>query len=432
MPSSDSASRHAAYAALVLLAAINAFNYVDRAALSLVLPLVQRDLHLSDTALGLISGLPFSVCYALCSLPAAHIADHFSRRRLMAIGFAFWSAMTALSGVATSGLQLAAARLALGAGESIGLPTTASLIADLFSGRGRAVAFAVLAASPNVGVLLGFPAVAWVMHAFGWRAAFLAAGLPGLLLAAIFYLLVREPPRRSGDGSTARAAGTSFRQSLAFLVGARSYVLILIAGGLVSINIGGFLAWAPTFLVRIHHLTPQGIGTYFGTLRGIAGLLGALLAGLIVNALAQRDEIWRVWVPAAAFLLLFPADALFLEGTAPIAWQSGLMLDAVLNSVQIATTYTLFVSVARSDMRAIAAALYFLVCTLVGLACGPAIVGTLNDVLRPQWGETAIRYSMLLTAISAAGAGGVTLVVGRHWQRDVQRAAAAEATVPAR
>ena len=196
----------------------------------------------------------------------------------------------------------------------------------------------------------------------------------------------------------------------------------------MSINIGGFLAWAPTFLVRIHHLSAQGIGTYFGTLRGIAGLLGAVLAGFIVNRLARRGEIWRVWVPAAAFFLLFPADALFLLGSAPLAWQSGLMLDAVLNSVQIATTYTLFVSIARSDMRAVAAALYFLVCTLVGLACGPAIVGALNDVLKSELGETAIRYSMLLTAVSAAGAGLVTLTAGRHWLADVERAEEAPVT----
>ena len=420
----DTDSRTAAYVALGLLAAINAFNYVDRAALSLVLPLVQHDLHLSDTALGVISGLPFSLCYALCSLPAAYIADHFSRRNLMTAGFALWSAMTCLSGAAGSGLQLAGARLALGAGESVGLPTTASLIADLFTGRRRAAAYAVLAASPNIGVLVGFPAVAWVMHAFGWRAAFLAAGAPGLLLALLFYASVREPPRASAATMQRR----SFRQSVAFLTGAKSYLLILIAGGLVSINIGGFLAWAPTFLVRIHHLSAQGIGTYFGTLRGIAGLLGALLAGYIVNRLARRGEIWRVWVPAAAFFLLFPADALFLLGSAPLAWQSGLMFDAVLNSVQIATTYTLFVSVARSDMRAVAAALYFLVCTLVGLACGPAIVGALNDVLKSELGETAIRYSMLLTAVSAAGAGLVTLIAGRYWLADVKRAEEAPVT----
>ena len=142
-------SRTSAYVALGLLAAINAFNYVDRAALSLVLPLVQHDLHLSDTALGVISGLPFSLCYALCSLPAAYIADHFSRRNLMAIGFTLWSAMTCLSGAAGSGLQLAGARLALGAGESVGLPTTASLIADLFTGRRRAAPMRCLRLRPT-------------------------------------------------------------------------------------------------------------------------------------------------------------------------------------------------------------------------------------------------------------------------------------------
>jgi len=407
---------------VVLLAAINSFSYVDRAALALVLPFIQRDLHLSDTALGLVSGLPFSVCYALGSLPAAYIADRLSRRNLIAIGFAFWSAMTALSGMVTSGLQLACARLALGAGESTGLPSMASMIADLFSGRGRAAAFAVIAASPNIGVLVGFPAVAWVMHRMGWRAAFFAAGVPGLLLAILFFLTVREPKRR-GDGIAGSELSVStFREGLAFLAGSRSYVLVVIAGALISINIGSFIAWAPTFMMRMLHQSPQQVGSYFGTFRGIAGLLGAIFAGVLANALARRDEVWRVWLPALAELLLFPADALFLFASSPLGWRGGLMLDAVLNSVQIATTYTLFVSVAKTRTRAASAAIYFLVCSLVGLTCGPALVGTLNDILRPRLGDGAIRYTMLLAAATSVGAGVATLLAARYWKQDVERA----------
>jgi MFS family permease len=433
---------------LLLLAAINIFSYVDRAALSLVLPAVKKDLDLSDTALGLISGLPFAICYSLCSMPAAWLADRWSRRNLMSLGLAFWSAMTALSAAASSGLQLAGARLLLGAGESPGLPTSASLVADLFVGQRRASAYAVLAASSNLGVLLGFPVVAWALHAFGWRAAFLVAGVPGMVLALVFYLTVQEPARRTtrgaisdGNATTSRGnaatsisnaaasvsnASTSsstatFKDTLSFLAGSRAYLFILVAGALVSVNIGSMLAWAPTFLTRVHGLTPGGIGLYFGTMRGTVGLLSAVSAGLLVNALAKRNELWRVWLPACAELLLFPVDALFLLAHSPLGWQVGLALDAALNAIIVATTYTLFVSVARARMRATSTAIYFIVCSLVGLAGGPALVGVLNDRLGVSFGDAVIRYSMLVTAFAAVAAGLATLMASRFWQQDLAR-----------
>jgi MFS family permease len=446
---------------LLLLAAINVFSYVDRAALSLVLPAVKKDLDLSDTALGLISGLPFALCYSVCSIPAAWLADRWSRRNLMSLGLAFWSAMTALSAAATSGLQLAGARLLLGAGESPGLPTSASLVADLFVGQRRAGAYAVLAASSNLGVLLGFPVVAWALHAFGWRAAFLVAGVPGLVLALVFYLTVSEPARRTTTGAispsnattsrgnattslsnatTSRSNTTSsnsaassggngatpgstatFKDTLSFLAGSRAYLFILLAGALVTVNVGSMLAWAPTFLTRVHRLTPGGIGMYFGTMRGTVGLLSAVSAGLLVNALAKRNELWRVWLPACAELLLFPVDALFLLAHSPQGWQVGLALDAALNAIIVATTYTLFVSVARARMRATSTAIYFIVCSLVGLAGGPALVGVLNDWLGVSYGDAVIRYSMLVAAFAAVGAGLATLVASRYWQQDLAR-----------
>lgn len=412
--------------ALAMLAAINAANYVDRAALALVLPLLKRDLRLTDTALGLLSGVPFSLCYALCCLPAAHLADRYSRRNLIALGFAFWSLMTALSAAVTSGLQLALARLALGAGESTGLPASTSLIADLFRGERRSIAYAVLAASPNLGLLLGFPLITWVMHAFGWRAAFLAAGAPGLALAALFYCSVREPERVQRPDTPAAIdsadAHMGFGASLSFLAGSRAYVLVVVAGALFSVDVGAVMSWAPTFLVRVHGLAPPQIGFYFGTLRGFAGLIGALSAGLLANGLARRNESWRVWLPAAAELLLFPVDALFLFADSPGLWRTGLLLDAVLNALQIATTYTLLVSVARAQMRAMATALYFIVCSLIGLACGPALVGALNDALDARFGDFAIRYSMLAAASACIASGLATLAASRYWRQDLARA----------
>lgn len=409
----------AAIYTLVLLCVINALNFLDRGALALVLPQLKSDLKLSDTILGLISGLPFAICYALCAIPAAWIADRFSRRHLISIGLAFWSACTAVNAAVTNGVQLAAARFLLGAGESTGLPASASMIADLFSTRRRGVAFSALAASPYLGVLVGFTAVGWVTDQYGWRAAFLAAGAPGLIMAVLFFISVKEPSRRTLSGASVSADAPSLAESLAYLLRTPSYLFITLAGALSAVNFGSTFSWGPTFLARVHDLGPQEIGQFFGAMRGVAGLVGALTAGVIVNALIRRHPLWQIWAPALMALLLFPSDAAFLFLPDGLGWKIALAFSAFLTAAIVAVSYVLYVSIVPARMRATATALYFLIASLTGLTFGPLIVGLLNDHIAAQLGPAAIRYSMLIASFSSALCGIAILLAGRTWRRDV-------------
>lgn len=419
--SPDPVSLSAIYA-LVLLCVINALNFLDRSALALVLPQLKSDLELTDTILGLISGFPFAICYALCAIPAAWIADRFSRRHLITIGLAFWSACTAASAAVTNGIQLAVARFLLGAGESTGLPASASMIADLFSLKRRGIAFSALASSPYLGVLVGFPAVGWVTDQFGWRAAFIAAGAPGLIIALLFFLTVKEPLRRTSSGAAAQADAPSFAESVAYLLRTPSYLLVMLAGALSAINFGSLFAWGPTFLARVHALGPQEIGEIFGAMRGAAGLIGALTAGLIVSALIRRHPLWQVWAPALMALLLFPSDAAFLFLPDGLGWTMALASSAFLAAAIVAASYVLYVNVSPVRMRATATALYLLIASLTGLTLGPLIVGLLNDHLAAQFGPAAIRYSMLVASFSSVLCGVAILLAGRTWRRDMARA----------
>jgi MFS family permease len=408
-----------AWYALGLLCIINALSYVDRSTLALTLPQLQAELHLSDTILGLVSGLPFGICYALCTVPAARIADNRSRRNLLSLALALWSVCTTLTAAVQTGFQLSAARFLLGASESVGLPTTASMIADLFRKRWRVLAFSGMSASSYLGPLVGFPLIGLVTAHHGWRAAFLAAGIPGVVIAAIFFLTVKEPVRHErGDANNRIDFKTGIRQ----LVRTRSYLYVVLAGGLSALNQGSLLAWGPSFLSRIHHLDPQQIGQYFGSLRGITGLIGALMAGVLVNALVRRHHMWQIWAPAGFAMLVFVSDAIFLLAPGEIGWKIGLSGSAFLSGATVASSYVLYVNVVKPRLRATAASFYFVVASLLGLMLAPLLVGSVTDLLAGALGIAAISYSMIIASFATVPCGILILIAGRTWAADVVRA----------
>ena len=407
---------------LALICLANAFNYLDRSALALVLPKVKADLHLSDALLGIASGLPFSLCYALCAVPAAWVADRWRRKLLIALSFGFWSACTALTGLVQTGLQLCGARLLLGAGEAPGLPASASMISDLFAPRRRPLAFAALASSAYVGLLVGFPVLGWLESRFGWRAVFWGLGLAGGLVALLFLFTAREPARTTSAGLPDGADGASFKEGLRTLLVTPSYLWVTLGGVLSAINLGSMFAWGPSFLARVHGLDPLAIGQYFGSLRGVAGLAGATTAGVLINVLIRRNPNWQTWAPALMALLLFPADAVFLLAPGPWAWRVGLFASAFLAAAIVAASYGLYVPLATSRTRALATALYLLAATLIGQTTGPLLVGLLNDAFSHDLGASVIRWSMLAASTATVLSGAAVLLAGRTWRRDVDRA----------
>ena len=406
---------------LALLCLVNAFSYVDRSMLALVMLQLTRELALSDTITGLIAGLPFALCYAICAIPLAWVADNHNRRNLLAGALAFWSAITALTGSVQSGWQLAAARFGLGAGEAAGHPTTASLIADTFDAKSRTVAFAALSASVSLGPLIGFPAVGWMLAHYGWRAAYHAVGLAGIVVAVIFFLTVREPPRAARSEAKDRIG---FFTGVGKLLRAPSYGFVVVAGGFNAINQGAVLTWGPTFLDRVHHLGPQDIGIYFGTVRGVAGLIGALAAAAIVGMLVRRDIRWQIRAAIVVAILPFLSDMTFLFAPQPLLWQTGLGLSSLFTQFVVAVSYPLYVNVAPTNLRATASAFYFLVASLMGFILGPFIVGALNDILVPRLGEGAIAISMAVASSTALVSALLLLLANRTWTRDTERAEA--------
>jgi predicted MFS family arabinose efflux permease len=199
-------ARSTARYALALLTAVYVVNFIDRQILSILIDPIKAELGVSDTAMGFLSGSAFALFYTFAGIPIARWADRGVRRDVIAVGLALWSGMTALSGVARSFAQLALARTGVGVGEAACSPAAHSLIADYFPREKRATAMAIYSTGIHAGILLGFVLGGWIREAFGWRAAFLCVGLPGLVLAVIVRLTLREPPRGWRDAATSASS----------------------------------------------------------------------------------------------------------------------------------------------------------------------------------------------------------------------------------
>ena len=384
---------------LLVLTLVSVFNYLDRSLLGLALPAIKRELGSSDTVLGLVSGLAFILFYSLLGIPIAWLADRTNRRNIIAAGLTFWSLMTACTGFIGSIWQLAVVRLLMGAGEACGMAPSNSIIADRFPPDRRPLALALFGTAAPLSYILFFPLAGWIAQHHGWRAMFIAMGLPGVLLALLLILTVREPERTAPPPKRLSLARSLFGD-LAALFSNRCFVWIFAGVTLMGANVWAAGAWTPTFFVRVHHLKITEVANIIGPTRGIIGLVGILLGGLLIDRLPRHRDFWRVGIPAIACLLAGPAEALFLLGSSYPVWVGGFALASFFTLIHQAPIFAAVVNVVGERRRALAISVVLLGASLIGNAVGPSAVGVLNDLLAGQLGDDAIRYSMLIIAVT--------------------------------
>jgi MFS family permease len=414
---------HSIYA-LAFLSLIATFNYLDRSILGLALPAIKQEMHLSDTLLGLVYGSTFAIFYAIFGIPVAWLADRANRRTIIAAGFFFWSVMTALTGLVTNVWQLASSRFLMGAGEACCVPPAHSLISDLFPKTSRPLALAIFGTSFSVAYTVLFPVAGWIIRDYGWRAMFIAAGLPGIVLSFAFLLSVHEPTRGASELSEGAAGGDSLPASVRFLLGSRTYLLLLLGSTFMGANIYAASAWFPTFLSRVHALSLFQIASSIGPIRGVLGAVGIIAGGVLTNRLGRRHDTWRLRVPAVACLLLGPSEALFLLADRRVLWLAGLALTSFLTLLHQAPVFAAAMSVARIHMRAVASSLIIFAAGLVGQVVGPLLIGALNDQLNRYFGDAAIRYSLLIVTLASVIAGAAFWAAAHYLESGVRRAAA--------
>ena len=417
MPIPDTGSSRYPYYVLFALGLVNMFNYVDRHIVSVLLVPIQQDFQVSDEWMGILTGLAFVVAHSLFGLPLARLADRTTRRTVVAAGVAVWSALTALCGLAQSFWQLVVLRMGVGIGEAAGAPPSHSLISDYFGPERRATALAIFSTGVYAGIMFGYFAAGWIGESLGWRLTFVVVGLPGLALAWLVHATVREPPRSPVEASE------TFVDVVRYLFRRRAYLALLFAASCHAIAAYGAVVWTPTFLSRVHGMTLFEVGTGLGLISGLGGACGALAGGAIADRLGRGDARWNAWVAAIAAFSAVPCAALYLRAdgavTALLWYLPYIMVVGAYNGPLHAMNQGL----ARPRMRAMAVAIHLMVVNLLGGGIGPWVVGRMNDALHPQFGDLAIRQSMLMViCIGSALAGIGYLITSVSLRRDLATA----------
>ena len=407
------------YFVLALLTLIYALNFLDRTIFNVLIEPIKKEFALSDTTMGLLAGFGFVLFYSAMGIPIARVADRLNRRNIVALALAFWSAMTFLCGMAQSVTTLALARIGVGIGESAGTPASQSIVADLFSKNERPRALGVYAIGTYLGVFLGYFIGGYVNQHYGWRMAFFAAGLPGIVLAAVLWLTVSEPRR----GAMAEIfAPEPLGPTLAFLASQRSFVIVLIGFCLTTYTNYATSAWIPPFLARVHHLSSAEIGSYAGTFKGLFGMAGTLVGGLTVARISRRDDRWKLWAPAITSGLAGPVFAVCMLTPSFAVMVATLALTSFLVGFHLGPVFAIAQTVARPSMRALASAIILLISTCFGQGIGPLAVGIINDALKDSFGADAVRYSLLSAALTTTIGALMFAWAARSIRGDIERA----------
>lgn len=412
------AERYANYV-LGVLFTVYVCNFIDRQILAILLQPIKQDLHASDTAMGFLTGFAFALFYAVAGIPLARWADRRGRSALIATGLAVWSAMTAASGLAQTVTQLALARIGVGIGEAACSPPAHSLISDYFPPRRRASALAIYSAGVFVGVLFGFLLGGWINEFFGWRNAFFVVGLPGLALAGLVRLTVRDPPRGHADGLRDTGTVESSAQVFRFLWKLRSFRQLSLAAALHAFASYGLTAWAPAFFIRVHGMGTGETGTWLGLIAGLAGGSGAILGGLAADRLGARDVRWNMWLPAIAVSLALPFAMLSFLSPQKLSALLLLIPSVFLGAMWFGPTLAMTQSLAKLRMRAVASAILLFIISLIGLGLGPQAVGVLSDLLAGRFGTESIRYALVVAGVANLGAALHFLLAARTLRQDL-------------
>jgi MFS family permease len=399
---SEITSGYARYA-LSLLVVVYVFNFIDRSILSILLESIKEEFQVSDTYLGFLSGFAFAAFYTVVGFPIARWADRGVRRSIIALSLLIWSGMTAATGLATSFVQLAAARIGVGIGEAGCSPPAHSLLSDYFPAEKRATALSIYSLGIPIGAGLGFFFGGWLNELFSWRTAFIVVGLPGVLLAVVVRFTLREPRRGAFDGPQQQnVEPISWNEAFRFVTGLRSFRHMAIGAALHAFYGYGAGAFIPAFFVRSHGIATGELGTWLAGLGLTGGVIGTFLGGYLADRYGRNDARWYMWIPALATMAYVPfAVLLYLWPDGRVA----LMLyfpGALLGGMYLGPTFAMTQTLVKPQMRATASAMLLFIINIIGMGLGPQAVGILSDLLSPAFEAESLRYALLFVVVGFA------------------------------
>jgi len=415
------------YYVLAVLCLANILASLDRFAFFILVEPIKLEFHASDTAIGFVSGMAFVIFYVLLGIPVARLADRGKRRNILAASVAIWSVITMLGGLAGNIVQLAMARAGLGAGEAGATPTSTSLIGDYFAKVDRPVAVAVFQGGMAVSAIAGAPIIAMIAAAEGWRTALFAMGIPGIPIALLIFLTVKEPVRGQMDAQVALGERSALWPTLRRMFAQRAFAYLAISQLGMGLAAGILPIWLPIYFMRAYQLSLPAVGAITGFLNGAVMFVSFGAAGALAAWLVRRDNGDRLvaLLPAVACGLAVPLlFASLAAGPLGIA----LFFATAYFFLQFASrppAYSLTLDLVAPRDRGLATAIIVIANSVVGAGFGPLLVGMISDRLVPALGDVgALRMALFVTvpaamALCSASFFGVAFELGAERNRSL-------------
>ncbi|MDB5471505.1 MAG: hypothetical protein JWR84_3065 [Caulobacter sp.] len=356
---------------------------------------IRKDLHLSDTQIGLITGLMFTLVYSTSAIPVARLADRFSRKWVMTWSILAWSALTSLGGFAQNFWHLAFARAGVAVGESGCMPAAHSMLSDTFPERQRSTAAALFMAGAPIGILIGLAAGGVIADLFDWRMAMIVIGAPGLIIGLLFAFTIKEPVRSEARKDQPKVG---IWTAAKVLFARPAFFHLAMAGMINSLAGTAIQSFGPAFIMRTYGLSTTQTGISYGLLLGIGGLIGALAGGVVADRLRGRGEKAGLWFVTAVVAIAGPLQIAAWFAPNYMWFLILLFVPQIANMIYAGPVYPALQALAGPRMRAMSVALYLFLLNGVGQSLGPLLAGGISDLLKPSLGPASLQWSLLILA----------------------------------
>jgi MFS family permease len=408
---------------LILMCLIYSINIADRYVVSTVLEPIRLELRLDDAGVAFLTGIPLALFYVTCGIPMSWLADRSNRRNILSISLIVWSGFTALCGMSRNYIQFLLGRIGVGIGEAGGTPPSTAIVSDCFPPARRPMAMTVLALGAPIGAWLGANMAGAVAQAYSWRAAFLALGVPGLVVGVVVFLTIREPVRGRLDAIVDEIK-PSLLDTLRFLWVQKAAYHVVMGGGVCALWGWGLIYWTPTFLQRAYHLDVGQAGAVTGNIHLIGGSLATVGTAWLLSRPAMTDPRRVVWLLAAGIgLTTIPSMIAY--------WTHSLAVAKIMFCIFIPAIYFyigpcfgLLNNLSPCHMRSMFIAVSLLVANIFNLIVAPWFVGFLSDWFAHGHATDAasLRAAMLVLAPTGFWATYHLYMASRTIVADEQRA----------
>ena len=410
------------YVLMVMMLAYT-INIADRYVMSTVLEQIRVELHLTDSGVNFLTGVSLALFYVTMGIPLSWLADRSNRRNLLAISITVWSLMTTLCGLSRTYTTLLLARMGVGIGEAGGTPSCTSIICDYFPAARRPMALTIFCLGAPIGAWIGADMAGAVAAAYGWRVAFLVLGVPGVLLAMLIMLTIKEPKRGQLDKIDTEKA-PSLAETLRFCLSQRAAVHVMMGSGVSALWGWGLMWFLPTFLQRNYGLDVGAAGSIIGPIHLVMGIGASLLTAWLLAQPSYTDPRKIVFLlGGVTALATIPSILAIYTHSLPVAtFALWLFVPAIY--FYIGPAFALGQNLAPPKMRAMFSAIALLVANVFNLIIAPQGVGLLSDYFAGPGGADAasLRSALLILAPTGFWAAFHYFMAAKYIVADQERA----------